>query len=333
MSSWEALTVLELISSVHRSPPLWMKSNGAWSGLSWLKKEFYQTWADYHLRFLDLMAERNFPLWAISTGNEPLNGVIGFLFIQFMSLGWTANDQGHWLANNFGPTIRNSKHRSIKIFGSDDQRYVFPWWFDRMDQADSKATSFLDGLAVHWYWDDVAPPSLLDRTHEKYPDKIILNTESCVGDKPLQTHGPELGSWERAEHYITAYIEDLNHWVNGWVDWNLLLDEQGGPNYVKNFVDAAIIVNTTSRTEFYKQPIFYAIGHFSRFLPEGSLKIQVQSSNKNVVVTGFQRPDGSVAVIFYNKLVKNINLKFEDPVRGAIQFKIPPKSIHTLIYL
>lgn len=70
------------------SPPRWMKTNNAWTGLGTLKTEFYQTWADYHLQFLRLMAEKNVHFWAISTGNEPLNGVIGWFFIHFMSLGW-----------------------------------------------------------------------------------------------------------------------------------------------------------------------------------------------------------------------------------------------------
>lgn len=69
------------------SPPKWMKSNNKWTGYSHLKTEYYQTWAEYHLQYLRLMAAQNMDYWAISTGNEPLNGVIGWFFIHFMSLG------------------------------------------------------------------------------------------------------------------------------------------------------------------------------------------------------------------------------------------------------
>lgn len=112
-----------------------------------------------------------------------------------------------------------------------------------MEAAHSESVKYLDGFAVHWYWDGIVPPTLLDQTHERFTNKLILNTESCIGDKPWQVHGPVLGAWDRAEKYITAFIEDLEHWVNGWVDWNLVLDLDGGPNYVKNHVDAPIIVN------------------------------------------------------------------------------------------
>lgn len=112
-----------------------------------------------------------------------------------------------------------------------------------MEAAHSESVKYLDGFAVHWYWDGIAPPNLLDQTHQRYADKMILNTESCIGDKPWQVHGPVLGAWDRAEQYIKAFIEDLEHWVNGWIDWNLMLDQNGGPNYATNHVDAPIIVN------------------------------------------------------------------------------------------
>lgn len=228
------------------SSPLWMKTNNRWTGASALKPEYYQTWADYHIKYLDLMAEKNFMFYGISTGNEPMNGVIGFLFVHFMSLGWTAKNQGKWVGENLGPTLK-SRHPNVKLFAGDDQRYTFPWWFTQMESSNKKSMKYIDGLAVHWYWDGLVPPHVLDQAHEKYPNKILLNTESCVGDKPFEKHGPVLGSWDRAEKYISAIIQDLHHWINGWIDWNLILDENGGPNYVNNTVEAAIIVNVTSK--------------------------------------------------------------------------------------
>ena len=160
----------------------------------------------------------------------------------------------------------------------------------------------MDGLAVHWYWDFIIPPAGLNEAHRLFPDKLIINTESCLGDKPWNVHGPILGSWSRAESYIQHIMQDLQNSVNGWIDWNLVLDEIGGPNYAKNFVEAAVIVNTTSHQEAYKQPIFHALGHFSRFIPENSVRIRVRTSNVRVVdVVGFLRPDKKIALIFYNK--------------------------------
>ncbi|XP_019534823.3 lysosomal acid glucosylceramidase [Aedes albopictus] len=314
------------------SPPRWMKSNGDWSGSSRLKPEYYQTWADYHIKYLKLMKDAGMNYWAISTGNEPMNAVIGFLFIRFMSLGWVATNQGKWVAKNLGPALRNSEFKDVKLFAGDDQRYTFPWWFSQMDQGHPDATKYVDGLAVHWYWDGVTPPSLLDQAAHLYPDKLIFNTEASLGDKPFQTHGPILGSWDRAESYITYIMQDLQHSVHGWIDWNLLLNEIGGPNYANNYVETAVVINGTTGNEVYKQPIFYGLGHFSRFITEGSVRIEVTSDDSGMIVVGFQRPDNKTVLVFYNKKSSPCELTIRDPERGLTQLQIPAKSVHSILY-
>ncbi|KAH8278992.1 hypothetical protein KR018_012131, partial [Drosophila ironensis] len=319
------------------SAPTWMKTNERWTGFGTLKTEYYQTWANYHLKFLELMQAENMPIWAISTGNEPLNGVIGFVFVHFMSMGWTPWQQAMWLSDNLGPSLRNSAHSQVLIFGNDDQRYTYPSWFRKMRSSRSDSLGYLDGLAVHWYWDELIGPQTIDQAHAEMPDKMLLNTESCIGDKPWQTHGPELGSWQRGESYMRAYTQDFRHNFNGWLDWNLVLDEQGGPNYVHNFVDAPVIVNASSRSEIYKQPLYYAIGHFSKFLPRESVRIETLIEGQNnpytqLSVVGFQRPDGNVVLIIYNGQNLPVDVALDDSQRGAIGLRLPPRSWHTVLY-
>lgn len=238
---------IKLIGSAW-SPPKWMKTNDDWTGFGSLKDEYYQTWADYHVKYLDLMRRTGINFYAITTGNEPLNGVSAFLFIKFMSLGWLPGAQGKWVSENLGPSLKKSPHLSdVKILAGDDQRYTFPWWFDQMYQAYPQSKSYVDGYAVHWYWDKYVTSNELDKTRSKYPDKLIIATEACSGDKPWEEHRPMLGYWPRGEDYINDIIEDLNHHVNAWVDWNMILDEDGGPNYANNFVDSPIVVNSTSK--------------------------------------------------------------------------------------
>ncbi|XP_073820115.1 lysosomal acid glucosylceramidase-like [Musca autumnalis] len=316
------------------SPPPWMKTNNNWTGFSQLKSTYYQTWALYHLKFLELMQAKNITIWAISTGNEPLNGVIGWFFVHFMSLGWTPRNQAIYLNDYLGPMLRKSQFKDVLIFGNDDQRYTYPTWFERMNATNPESLKYLDGLAVHWYWDDVFGPELIDNTMKLYPDKLLLNTESCVGDKPWQTHGPELGSWERGEQYIKAFLQDLQHNFNGWIDWNLLLDEKGGPNYVNNFVDAPIVVNTSNYSEFYKQPMFYSIGHFSKFIWPDSKRIDVKvtSLQQSLSAVGFQRSDGVIVVVIFNSASIPQDITLNDGIRGTTIVNVPPRSIHTMLY-
>lgn len=332
---------LKLVSNIDKikimatawSSPKWMKTRKSWNGLSFLRKKYYQTWADYHLRFLEIMEAKNMPIWAISTGNEPLNGVFGWVFIHFMSLGWTPSSQAEWLADNLGPTIRNSKFKDVKIFGNEDQRYTFPFWFKQMNQSRPKSIDYLDGLTMHWYWDEYFGPTLIDETHKLMPDKLLISSESCAGAAPLMKAGVQLGSWERGERYAYSLFEDLQHSFNGYVDWNLILNEQGGPNYVDNVVDAPIIANVTSGQEIYKQPIFYVLGHFSKFIHEGSIRIEAEPSNISILTVAFERPDtGTIACVFFNSAQAEVVVTLADSIRGNIEITIPPKSLHTIEY-
>jgi glucosylceramidase len=280
------------------SPPKWMKTNGDWTGFGFLRDEYYQTWADYHVKFLELMHAANNSFWAITTGNEPENGVLLPLQVKFMSLGWLPKEQGKWLAENLGPAIRkNPLTKDIKILTDDDNRLTLFHWLEHMHEGNSDMDDFMDGIAYHWYSDRSISALVLDRVHEKYPEKIMISTEACAGWSPLEVRKPLLGYWPRGEEYILDIMNDLNHHSNGWIDWNLLLDDQGGPNYVENYVDAPIVVKSN---EFYKQPTFYAMGHFSRFVPADSIRIQGKSSHNLIKSVAFHRPDGYIAVILYN---------------------------------
>uniref|UniRef100_A0A1I8P631 Glucosylceramidase n=1 Tax=Stomoxys calcitrans TaxID=35570 RepID=A0A1I8P631_STOCA len=316
------------------SPPPWMKSNNDWTGYSHLKTEYYHTWAEYHMKYLQLMHNENITIWAISTGNEPLNGVIGWFFVRFMSLGWTPASQAIYLNDHLGPLLKQSQFKNVLIFGNDDQRYSYPEWYQKMNATKPDVLKYLDGFAVHWYWDEMFGPELIDQAMRSFPNKLLLNTESCVGDKPWETHGPELGSWERAEQYIRAYLQDLQHNFNGWIDWNLMLNEQGGPNYVNNNVDAPIVVNTANYSEFYKQPMFYGIGHFSKFIRPDSkrIKVSVNSLQNTVDAVGFLRPDDTIALIILNSAPIPQDITINDSVRGSCTVNVPSRSIHTMLY-
>lgn len=111
-----------------------------------------------------------------------------------------------------------------------------------------------------------------------------------------------MGSWHRGEKYLENIIEDLEHWVVGWTDWNLALDTEGGPNWAENYVDAPVIVDAAA-DEFFKQPMFYALGHVSKFMPEGSFRIAVHGAEgveSHLQYIGVVRPDGGVAIAVMN---------------------------------
>lgn len=299
------------------SPPPWMKTNNRYSGISRLKPEYFQTYADYHLKFIQKYADEGIPVWAITTTNEPLSGMLGL--DSFNTLGWTQDQMAKWIINNLGPTIRNSTHKNTKILAVDDQRISIPYWFNYMVAKNPKTLDYIDGIAVHYYTDFITPAYILTEVSKAFPDKFILATEACEGSFPWQKNKVELGSWTRAANYINDIITDLNHNVVGWIDWNLCLDVNGGPNWAKNFVDSPIIV-FPENGEFVKQPMFYAIGHFSKFIPRGSVRIKVHERkrifSKSIENVAFLTPHGTIVAVLYNR-----------GNRASVKIKIRTKEI------
>ena len=125
----------------------------------------------------------------------------------------------------------------------------------------------------------------------------------------------------------------MNHWTVGWTDWNMVLDERGGPNWAGFSADAAVIVNGTA-DEFYKQPMFYALGHFSKYVPEGSIRIdsRLDVNDANLFVAAFQLPDGKRTAVILNRSDSEKAIVLTDNERGQVEFVCPPRSLHTIVY-
>ncbi|XP_052758741.1 lysosomal acid glucosylceramidase-like [Galleria mellonella] len=309
------------------SPPVWMKSNERITGFGQLKPEFYQTYADYHIRFMEAYARAHVKIWAITTTNEPLNGIVPVA--NFNSLGWTPGQLGRWVANNLGPTLRNSSFSDTLILAVDDQRYVLPAWLRGMEREDPRSIDFIDGIAIHYYGNFV-PSLVLSRIQQRYPNKILLSTEASEGSMPWNREKVAIGSWRRAKRYISSIIEDLNRFVVGWIDWNLCLDSNGGPNWASNFVDSPILVYP-EEDEFVKQPMYYAVGHFSKFIPRRSRRIGVERWSlfklENVAVL---TPEGTIVVVMHNRRKSQRTVHIFITRLSYITFVMEPESVSTI---
>ncbi|XP_053617694.1 putative glucosylceramidase 3 [Plodia interpunctella] len=310
---------IHIVSSVW-SPPVWMKNSHEYSGFSLLIEEYFQTYAEYYVKYIEAYAAENITIWGITTGNEPLTSVMGG---RFNSLGWTTELMGKWISQNLGPTIRKSKYRNVKILAVDDQRPTILIWFNKMVQEHPEAEKYIDGIAVHWYLDKITPPSILKHTAETYPDKFLIGTEACSGANPTDVMKVALGSWKRAVDYAKDIIEDLQNEPS-----NLCLDSQGGPNWAKNYVDATVIVFHEDE-EFVKQPMYYAMGHFAKFLPRNSVRIDATNTGLiGIDYVAFETPGKTYVVVLYNgALDQTVKIRIDG--REAI-VELPAESIVTV---
>ncbi|XP_077383290.1 lysosomal acid glucosylceramidase [Festucalex cinctus] len=323
---------LSLLASAW-SAPAWMKTNDALIGKGSLKgqpggKE-HQSWAQYYIRFLEEYAKYNLTFWAVTTGNEPTAGQI--TNYSFQALGFTPEQQRDWVALDLGPALQGSSFPHTHVLILDDNRLLLPHWA-KVVLGDIHAGRYIHGVAVHWYLDNLIPAGLtLGTTHELYPEYYLFGTEACAGWTSPE-RGVKLGSWQRAEQYAHDILEDLNHYVTGWTDWNLALDQTGGPNWVKNFVDSPVIVDA-GRDVFFKQPTFYALAHFSKFLCEGSQRVGVAASGETKLeFSAFIRPDGLAVLIVLNRSSSDMAFEVWDPVVGYIPSTAPPHSLLTLAW-
>ncbi|XP_013167366.1 PREDICTED: glucosylceramidase-like [Papilio xuthus] len=310
---------LQLVGTVW-SPPDWMKNNYGDSGVNRLKDEYMGTYALYFLKFLELYKENNIPFWAITTTNEPLNGVIPLG--DFQHLGWTVEKMGEWIKNDLGPMLRNSSFKDVKILAVDDQRYSIPMWFNILLLLAPEAEEYIDGIAVHYYVDKITPASILQETVKDYPNKFVISTEACTGFTGPTDQRVVLGAWDRAETYIVDILENLLNNGVGWIDWNICLDMIGGPNWVQNYVDSPILVNAEKK-EFYKQPMFYALGQVTKFVKRHSYRIEMSN------VTVCPNPEGSDGT---SENVFFCNSDGNDPVYNSAAFLTPGNTIVVIIY-
>ncbi|GAB6027780.1 hypothetical protein CHUAL_002015 [Chamberlinius hualienensis] len=318
------------------SAPAWMKTNDDIIGKGVLRGEpggeYYETWANYFLKFLQEYKKNGIEFWGVTAQNEPMDG--NQIDFSFNCMGFSAETQRIFIENNLGPVLDSNGFSDVKIMMLDDQRLMLPQWAQEVLRNDSNARNYVDGIAVHWYLDWLVSAVALDKTHELFPNTFILATEACEGALPWDP-AVVLGSWTRGENYGFDIIQDLAHWTVGWVDWNLALNPNGGPNWASNEVDSAIIINNETG-EFYKQPMFYILGHFSKFIPPGCVVIESQTSpltDSEFLQIAFDCPaDGSTVVVILNRSLISQTVSLVDPNVGTFEVDIAERSISTFVW-
>ncbi|XP_064471549.1 lysosomal acid glucosylceramidase-like [Ornithodoros turicata] len=315
------------------SAPAWMKTNSRMSGRGSLKgspnSTYYKTWANYFVKFLDAYDKQNVSFWGITVQNEPSSGYLPMYPFQCMAM--SPGLERDFLKYDLGPALASAGYGTdrLHVLILDDQRVFLPYWAN-MVLRDEEAARYVTGIAFHWYWNHIRGPTVLDETHYQHPGKFLLSTEACEGPTSMARNKVKLGSWSRAESYAHDIIQDLLHWTTGWIDWNLALDLQGGPNWAKNFVDSPIIVNATAQ-EFYKQPMYYALAHFSKFIRPMSKRIYSKQP-KNVEVASFVTPENATVLVVLNRNSELQEITVVDPELGYFNYSIPAHAIQTYIW-
>ncbi len=306
------------------SPPAFMKTNNNMLKGGKLKTEFYQPWANYFTKFIKAYEKEGIPIWGLTVQNEPMATQ------TWESCIYTAEEERDFLKNYLGPTLEKDGLGDKKIIVWDHNRDLM---FQRANVilSDPEASKYVWGIGFHWYedWKDGIPMfDNVKAVNEAYPDKNLIFTEGCNEKYELsriESEDPKL-----AERYGKSMINDFNNGTVAWTDWNILLDETGGPNHVGNLCFSPVHGDTKTGELTFTNSYYY-IGHFSKFIRPDAKRISSVSSANNLLTTAFLNKDGSVIVIVMNQGDKEINYSLTMNSKMAT-LVAPPHSIQTVVY-
>lgn len=303
------------------SPPAWMKSNNDMLHGGKLKPAFYQSWANYYVKFIEAYKKEGIPVWGLSVQNEPM------AVQTWESCNYTAEDERDFIKNYLGPTLAKSGMADKKIIAWDHNRDLI---YQRASTilGDPAAAKYVWGIGYHWYEDWTGGGKIFDnvkRVNEAFPHTNLIFTEGC----PERFIFNQINDWKWGEVYGRSMINDFNNNTVGWTDWNILLDEMGGPNHVGNFCFAPVHADTKTG-EIYYLNSFYYIGHFSKFIRPGAKRIVSSSSRGQLLTTAFKNTDGKIAVVVMNQ--SSTKIAYRLCIGGkAAEVTSLPHSIQTLL--
>ena len=333
-----------IVASPWTAPP-WMKDNKAYVGGK-LLPEYYESFALYFSKYIDAYKAEGIDIWGLTPVNEPHgNGN------NWESMHFSPEEETDFVQNHLGPKLEADGKGAINILGYDQNRGGLREWVDVMytDEASSK---YYAGTAIHWYESTYDYfPEELQYAHNKAPNKYLIETEGCVDseipkwkdDKWYWSKEATDWGWDWAKpenkhlhpkyapvnRYARDIIGCLNNWVDGWIDWNMVLDKQGGPNWFENWCVAPVIVDPEN-DEVYFTPLFYTMAHFSRYIRPDAMIIGVEKTDDELMVTAAKNTDGSIAVVVFNEgnTTKNFTLNLGEQ---TINIKISEQAIQTIV--
>lgn len=297
------------------SPPAFMKSNGERNNGGSLLPEYHQFWADYLCRYILVLRKRGYLVNSMTIQNEPKATQ------KWDSCVYSASEEKSFMRDYLYPTFLRNNLSDVGIFIWDhNKERVYERAVEMIDEETSK---MVKGIAFHWYSGDHF--EALKLVHKRFPDKILALSEACIEYYRYSS----TDYLANAQKYAHDIIGNLNAGMQLFYDWNILLDEIGGPNHVNNYCDAPFLYDTQNKELMPRNTLAY-IWHFSHFIQPGATRFEVSRFTDKIEATGFVNPDGSLAVVMLNRTEETFEVVLR--INGLCQnVKVLPQSISTSV--
>ncbi len=302
------------------SPPGWMTTTGDMIGGK-LKREYYASYADYFVRFIQAYAEEGIPVYAVTIQNEP--GVdranASDSKWHYPSCRWTGEDERDFIRDHLGPAFARAGI-AAKIWSydhnfntnptpdGDDPGIDYPTTVLR----DQNAAKFVDGVAFHGYAGN--SDGMLEFAR-RFPEARMYFTEGST----FGTRG------------ALKVIDYFAHGASSYNAWVTIIDERGGPNNGPFKASrTCVTVNSSSLAVNYHFD-YFMYGHFMKFIQRGAVRLGTSSERGARDAVAFRNPNGSVVVIAVNPDASKQSLRVENRTE-AVAFTLPAKSVATVVY-
>lgn len=267
---------ISLISSPW-SPPAFMKNNKNLLHGGKLKKEYYDLYAKYLKLYIESYKNEGFDINYITMQNEP------FAKQRWESCVFSLKEQ-HEFINNY--LINELEGTNTNILLWDHNREKIHKQIKELYIDNQKVS----GVALHWYTGTYY--NNIKDLHNNYPNLLIFNTEMCCGYSRYNN------SWiNDAEEYLKDIISCMNNGVSAYLDWNILLNSNGGPSHIVNPVKSPIILNE-EENNYIKTPIYYYLTHISKYIDKDYEIIETINNSDLYIVSA--KKDNSVVITILN---------------------------------
>jgi glucosylceramidase len=304
------------------SPPAWMKDNNSMIQGGKLLPQYRQPWANYFVKFINAYQKEGIPIWGLTLQNEPMAKQ------TWESCYYSAEDERDFIKTYLGPTLARGGMADKKLIAWDHNRDLIYQTASTI-LNDPGAAKYIWGIGYHWYETWTGSAMMFDNVRkvaETFPNKKLMFTEGCTD----RFDATRINDWSLGEIYGHSMVNDFNNGTVGWTDWNILVDETGGPNHVGNFCFAPVI-GDTKKGELTFTNSFYYIGQFSKFIRPGARRI-ISSSNRDMLeTTAFKNADGKIAVVVMNRSDKSVPYLLWVNNKAA-KMESLPHSIATLVF-
>ncbi|WP_046758887.1 glycoside hydrolase family 30 protein [Kordia jejudonensis] len=328
------------------SPPSWMKT-GETSEMTngTLKPEYYDVWAAYLSKYVSAYAEQGINLWGITPQNEPLHAHDA----RWDSNGFTPEQGRDFLRDYLGPQLVKDGHLNLNDLSDGLRVLIYDHNKSAMNAyvsatySDPEAAKYAWGTAFHWYASSELEQhnwfkNELDTLRTTWPNKGMIHTESSIdidANDPIGQYWREstdyAGTFVPFDTYAYDIITDMNHGVQGYIEWCMILSHKGQPNPYDNFNSAPILINPVTDEVIYT-PLYYLLSHFSKFIRPNARRIELVGEElQGLAYTAAINLDGSIALVVFNRTSASIELALSlDSEMHTVT--IPPRAMQTITF-